>query len=120
MGSWRGAARRILFAPMRSRVFVIGAVGALVAVGVGRAPVACATEPVAAEVSPSKLSAFKIRWIEKRREQHLRERLFRTERLAPRLQTVANALWRDNSQNGFSLDVDPGDEEVILHYRMRF
>jgi hypothetical protein len=110
-----------MFVPMCTRLFVIVGMAALVAGSLGVAPSAVAAEPVVAqEAPPSKLTAFKIRWIEKRREQQLRERLLRTDRLAPRLQTMANALWRDNSQNGFSLDVDPGDEEVILHYRVRF
>jgi hypothetical protein len=101
----------------------IAAVMAALLVGGGlvTSPIVAAAEPVPeAHAEQSKLAAFKIRWIERRREQNLRDRMLPTERLAPRLQSFANALWRDSSQNGFSLDVDPGDEEVILRYRVRF
>jgi hypothetical protein len=82
---------------------------------------AAATEPVArVSATPNRVAALKIQWVEKRKQQHLREQLLRIDRLKPHWQSLANALWRDSSQNGFSLDVDPGDDEVMLKYRVRF
>jgi hypothetical protein len=66
------------------------------------------------------LRVTKVRWVEKRRQQIVREQILRTDRLTPRWRALADTVWRDKSQNGFSLDVDPGDDEIVLKYRVRF
>jgi hypothetical protein len=79
-----------------------------------------AAEPEFNSAAADQLRVTKVRWVEKRRQQIVREQILRTDRLTPRWRALADSVWRDKSQNGFSLDVDPGDDEIILKYRVRF
>jgi hypothetical protein len=81
---------------------------------------ACAADLALSSTAADQLRVTKVRWVEKRRQQIVREQILRTDRLTPRWRALADTVWRDKSQNGFSLDVDPGDDEVILKYRVRF
>jgi hypothetical protein len=93
--------------------------GALIVLAIGGAGACRAAEPVRTPAA-DRVGALKLAWVEPKREEELRNRLLRLDRMNPRMQALANALWRDDNHNGFSLDVDPGDDEVVLYYRVRF
>ncbi len=80
-----------------------------------------AREPVGQPLTTrSPVRSLSLHWIQHDREQELQDRVAVAGHVAPHLRWLSAALWLESARPGFSMDVDPTAEVVVLKYRFKF